>query len=123
NVRNFAWISETEITPHWATRSFRLSQLRHPDFLITYWGSPHISHTMVTFDFGPDGRVCASIEARREQGETYSALAGIFRRYELVYVFGDERDVVRLRTTVRPDNEVYLFRFNAKPAIVQVMFL
>jgi len=123
HVRNFEWRTETDFTPRWETRTFRLSQLRHLDLLMTYWGSPHVCHTMVTFDFGAGGRICVSIEARREQGEEYSALAGMFRRYELVYVFGDERDVVRLRTRIRPDNEVYLFRLNATPAVAQAMFL
>jgi hypothetical protein len=124
NYRNFEWRTETDFTPRWETRTFRLSQLRQLDFLMTYWGGATlVCHTMLTFDFGPDGRVCASIEARREQGEDYSAFAGIFRRYELVYVLGDERDVVRLRTSIRPDNDVYLFRLKAKAEVARAMFL
>jgi hypothetical protein len=123
NYRNFDWRTESDFTVRWETKTFRLSELRHLDFILTYWGSPHVGHTMVTFDFGPDGRVCASIEARREQGEKYSPFAGMFRRYELIYVLGDERDVVRLRTNHRPGDEVYLFRLNASPEIARTMFL
>jgi hypothetical protein len=123
NHRNFDWRTESDFTPRWETKTFRLSQLRQLDFIMTYWGSPHVCHTMVTFDFGLDGRLCASIEARREQGEDYSALGGMFRRYELIYVLGEEHDLVRLRTSIRPHNEVYLFRLNATPAVAQAMFL
>lgn len=123
NYRDFDWHTETAFTPRWETRTFRLSQLSQLDFMMTYWGSPHVCHTMVSFDFGPDGHVCASIEARREQGEEYSAPAGMFRRYELIYVLGEERDLVHLRTSIRPLNDVYLFRLNAKPATVRAMFL
>lgn len=124
NYRNFEWRTETDFTPRWDTKTFRLSQLRHLDFLMTYWGGATlVCHTMLTFDFGADGRVCASIEARREQGEEYSGLAGIFRRYELVYVLGDERDVVRLRTSIRPDNDVYLFRLKATSEVMRATFL
>lgn len=123
NVRNFAWRTPTDFTPHWESRTYHLSQLRHLDLVMTYWGSPHVCHTMLTFDFGAAGRICVSIEARREEGEEYSALAGMFRRYELIYVFADERDVVRLRTRIRPDNDVYLFRLTATPAVAQTMFL
>lgn len=123
HVRNFEWRSETEFTPRWETRTYRLSQLRHLDLVMTYWGTPHVCHTMLTFDFGGGVRLCVSIEARRERGEDYSALAGMFRRYELIYVFADERDVVRLRTRIRPDNDVYLYRLNATPEVARAMFL
>jgi hypothetical protein len=122
NVRNFSWRSLTDFTPRWETRTYRLSQLRHLDFIMTYWGSPHICHTMLTFDFGEGGRLCASIETRREVGETYSALRGMFRQYELIYVLGDERDLLRLRTDIRPRNEVFLYRVNARPEQAQAIF-
>lgn len=123
NHRNFDWRSETDFTPRWETRAFRLSQLRHLDFVMTYWSSPHVGHTMITFDFGPDGRLCASIEARREPDEDYSPLAGLFRRYELVYVMGDERDLIRLRTRIRAHNDVYLSRVKTTPEFVRTLFL
>jgi hypothetical protein len=115
NVRNFAWRGPADFTPRWETRTYRLSQLRHLDLYMTYWGSPHVCHTMLTFDFGEGGRLCASIEARREAGEAYSALRGMFRQYGLIYVLGDERDLVRLRTDIRPGNDVFLYRLNASP--------
>jgi hypothetical protein len=123
NHRNFDWRSETDFTPRWETKTVRLSEMRQLDFIMTYWGSPHVYHTMLTFDFGPDGRVCVSIEARREAGESYSALAGMFRQYELIYVFGEERDLVHLRTSVRPHNDVHLFPLIATPAVMRAMFL
>ena len=123
NFRNFEWRSATEATRRWETRTFPLSALRHVDFIMTYWGSPHICHTMVSFDFGSHGRVCASIEARREAGEEYSPLAGVFRCYELSYVFSDERDVLRVRTNFRARNEVFLYRLKATPEAARVQFL
>jgi hypothetical protein len=54
--------------------------------------------------------------------EDYSALAGFFRRYELVYVVGDERDLVRLRTNFRGE-EVYLYRLTFNPRIARTVFL
>ena len=55
-----------------------------------------------------------------EVGESYSALAGIYRRYELIYVVADERDVLRLRTNYRPGaagrgEDVYLFAPPRRP--------
>lgn len=124
HYRSFDWRASGDVgEARWLTRSFRLSELQHVDFFMVYWGSPHICHTMVSFDFGPDGRICASVEARREVGESYSPWAGMFRGYELIYVMGDERDVVRLRTEVQPDNQVYLFRLPVTPEAARIQFL
>jgi hypothetical protein len=123
NFRHYERRTADDFTPRWETRTFSLSALRHLDFYMVYWGSPHICHTMMTFDFGTEGRVCASIEARREHDETYSPLAGAFRQYELLYVLGDERDLVRSRTPLQPTDQVYLFRLTATPEIVRAIFL
>lgn len=38
-------------------------------------------------------------------------MRGIFRQYELAYVVGDERDLIRVRTNYRqPNEQVYVYR-------------
>jgi hypothetical protein len=39
----------------------------------------------VSFDFGPEGYVCISIETRMTKGQLYSALAGLYRQFALYY--------------------------------------
>ena len=64
---------------------------------------------MATFEFS-DGRFLGvSVEIRKEQGESYSPLRGLFRQYELMYVIADERDVLQLRTNYRKDSDLYLY--------------
>jgi hypothetical protein len=123
NYRYFEWRSETDFTPRWETRTFPLSALKHVDFMMAYWGSPHICHTMVSFDFGAHGNVCISVEARREPHERYSPLAGAFRRFELTYEIGDERDIVRVRTNFRHGDDVYMFRLVTTPEEARRQFL
>ena len=53
---------------------------------------------MVSFGFAGD-HVAISIETRKEKGEAYSSVAGFFKNYELIYAVGDERDLIRVRTT------------------------
>ena len=77
---------------------------------------------MMSFGFGEQGYVCISIETRKEVGEEYSAIKGFFKQYELNYVVGDERDLVRLRTHVK-DEDVYLYRLKAQPQVVRNVFL
>lgn len=113
NVRNFEYRSEEDYTPRYERRVLDLGNLRGVDVFINYWGSPFMAHPIISFDFGSDGRVCFSIETRPEKGESYSALGGLYRQFELAYVVADERDVIRVRTNFRKGEEVYLYRLKA----------
>jgi Domain of unknown function (DUF4105) len=123
NFRFCHYRAEFDYTCDWLTKSLDLSQLRGVDLAITYWGSPYIAHPILSFWFGDDQYVAASIETRKEAGEGYSAILGFFRQYELIYVFADERDLIRLRTNYRKDEEVYLFHTTAGPEWARQLFL
>jgi hypothetical protein len=112
NVRNFDYRSGMEYTPLYEDRDYDLSKLRGLDLFMSYWGSPAIAHTIVSWDFGDALRLAISIETRKRKGQEYSAIQGFFRQYEIIYVAADERDVVRLRTNYR-NEQVYLYRIKA----------
>jgi hypothetical protein len=114
NVRNFDYRTEMDFTPRYEMRRLDLKNLRGLDIFINYWGSPYMAHPIMSYDFGPDGHVCFSIETRPEKGEGYSAIGGLYRQFELIYVVADERDVIRVRTNYRQGEEAYLYRLNAK---------
>ena len=123
NFRNFDYTSKTDFRPQWETKTVHLSNLRTVDFFTNYWGSTLICHTFVSFDFGPEGYVCMSIETRMTKGQAYSALAGLYRQFALYYVIGDERDIVRLRTNYRLE-DVYLYHLiPATPERARALFL
>lgn len=113
NVRNFAYRTELDFTPHYDVRRLDLRNLRGLDVFITYWGSPYMAHPILSYDFGSDGHICFSIETRPERGEAYSALGGLYRRFELACVVADERDVIRVRSNYRKGEEVFLYRLQA----------
>jgi len=122
NVRNCDYRTETDYTPRWETRTVRLSQITGMDVAICYWGSPYMAHPIVSFQFADAPPVCFSIETRKEAGESYSAIGGIYRQYELTYIVADERDVVRLRTNFRKGEDVYLYRTMAGPDAARERF-
>jgi hypothetical protein len=123
NFRNFDYITKTDFRPRWETRTVHLSNLRAVDFFTNYWGSTLICHTFVSFDFGPEGYVCISIETRMMKGQDYSPIAGLYRQFALYYVIGDERDIVRVRTNYRLE-DVYLYRvIAATRETVRALFL
>ena len=123
NLRNCEYRSEKNYTCHWEARSYNLANLRCADIFITWWGSPWIAHPIVSFDFGDQCRVAMSVETRDAVGQGYSAIRGFFRQYTLTYVVSDERDVIRLRTNYRKNEEVYLFRTTANPPQARKIFL
>lgn len=122
NLRNFDYRSESDYTARWEERSFDLPKLRGLDLSIVYWGSPYIAHTILSWDFEGGPPLAISIETRKQKGESYSALRGFFRQFELYYVVSDERDVVRLRTNFRGE-QVYLYRLRTPPARARALLL
>jgi hypothetical protein len=123
NVRHFDCRTDTDFTPRWEKRILRLSQLTGVDMFINYWGSPWMAHPIVSFQFLDAPPLCFSIETRKEAGEKYSAIGGLYRQFELYVVAADERDVIRLRTCIRPGEESYLYRTRLAPERARERFL
>jgi len=65
------------------------------------------------FDNAPP--LSISIETRPEVGEGFDPIASLFKQFELIYVVGNERDIVGVRTNQRHET-VYLYRLNASLA-------
>jgi len=122
NIRNCEYRTQDDYTVRRYDKTFDLAKLHSVDFFVVYWGSPMIAHTMMSFGFEGGDQACFSIETRKEKGESYSAIKGFFRQFELTYVVGDERDLVRLRTNYRGE-QVYLYRLNTPPAVARLVFL
>jgi hypothetical protein len=124
NVRNFDYRTDKDFTPRYEMRRLDLKNLRGVDIFINYWGSPYMAHPIMSYDFGPDGHICFSIETRPEKGEAYSAIGGFYRQYELCYIVADESDVIRVRTNFRKGEDTYLYRLNAQdPAKLRNSFM
>jgi uncharacterized protein DUF4105 len=125
NVRNFDYRTETDFTPRYYDKTFDLRDLDSADLIACYWMGDTIAHVMLSFGFADRDFLTVSIETRKERGESYSTLAGFFRQYELIYVVGDERDLLRLRTNYRkdPPEDVYIYRTNAPKENVRRLFL
>lgn len=125
NIRDFDYRSETDYTVRYYDATFDLRELEGVDLFTVYWMGDAIAHVMLSFAFAGDRYVTVSIETRKEVGESYDTIRGFFRQYELIYVVGDERDLVRLRTNVRKDpiEDVYLYRTAVSRASARRLFL
>ena len=121
-VRDFDYRSTDDFTPRYKEREVSISQLASIDFLISYWVVGPVAHTFLSFDFENAPHICVSIETRPEVGEGFSPIASLFKQFELIYIVGDERDIVRVRTNFRHE-EVYLYHIRMSREDARQLFL
>ncbi len=123
NLRNCDYRTKTDYSNCWSDKTVNLSQLRYVDLFFTTWGPKYIGHPIVSFQFGDHDHVAFSIEARYKVGQSYSAILGFFRQYELIFITADERNVIRLRTNYRKDEQVFLYRTTISADRARKIFL
>lgn len=123
NVRNFDWSVAGEPEPRWETRSYDLAAIESVWYLLSPFGERFRgpAHAFLSFGFADGSFVSISVEARREIGESYSLMKGMLKRFELMYLIGDERDFIGLRT-LRFADDVYLYPVRATPAAARALF-
>lgn len=121
-VRDFDYRSQDDFTPRYLEREVRLSQLTGVDFYISYWMPGPVGHTFLSFIFEEQQPISISIEARPESHEGFSPLGSLFKQFELIYVVGQERDVVGVRTNHRGE-DVYLYRISTTGENARRLFL
>lgn len=110
-VRNFDYRSRSDFTVRYEEREVSLSHLMALDFYVSYFTEGPVGHTFVSFVFDNAPPLAVSIETRPEVGEGFAPVASLFKQFELIYVVGEERDVVGVRTNHRHE-PVYLYRLN-----------
>lgn len=122
NVRNFDWRSDSDYTQRWETRCYALDQLNSVDMIMSYWTGPAIAHMLVSFGFDDADHVAFSVEIRRRRGQSFSEIGGFFKEFELSIIAADERDVIRVRTNIRGEDD-YLYRIRMPIAAMRSLFL
>ena len=122
DVRFNRYRTREDFDVHYETRTYDIDKLKTADVFVNYWGMDAIAHTFVSFGF-EDGRyLSVSIEIRPEVGEEYGMLDGLYKQYELLYLWADERDVALTRTNIRGE-DAYLYRVNLKPESIRKLFI
>jgi len=122
NLRHATYRSTEDYDVRWYRRQYDLNAIERVDFVVepfASWRGP--AHTFLTFGFADGEYVAISVEIRKEQGESFSPLKGLFKQYEIMYVVGDERDLIGLRVNYRK-NLVYVYPVKATKAQVRKLF-
>ena len=114
-VRDCRYRTRDDFDVRYVDRVFTLSALRTVDFVVErFHAFKGLAHTLLSFGFEDGEHVCISVEIRRERGEGFGPIAGMFRQFELMYVVGTEQDLVGLRTNHRK-SEVWLYPIKTTP--------
>ncbi|MEE8425284.1 MAG: DUF4105 domain-containing protein [Elusimicrobiota bacterium] len=123
NLRCFRWNLDGPPNERYLDRSYDLERLHRLDFIVTRFGMKGLAaHTMLSFGFEDGEQLVLSIEIRRREGQHFSILQGLFRSFELQYIFGEERDLVHLRTNIQND-ATYLYPVKVDPESVRRLLL
>jgi hypothetical protein len=121
-VRNFDYRSRNDFTVRYEEREVELSHLTALDFYVSYFMEGPVGHTFVSFIFDNAAPVSISIETRPEEGEGFAPVASMFKQFELIYVVGEERDLVGVRANHR-NEPIYLYRLNTSAEDARQLFL
>ena len=123
NIRNCTYLSADTYVLKYYDRTIDLDDLQSVDFLVMpFQNNPLIAHTMLSFGLADGSYLGVSVEIRKEDQESYDSLAGFFNQYEIMYVIGDERDLIQLCTN-HLASDVYLHRTRATPEQARAMFV
>ncbi|MCY2977012.1 MAG: DUF4105 domain-containing protein [Planctomycetota bacterium] len=123
NVRNCRYRTEEDYDVRHYDLDFKLDDVQTVDFVIVPFSNlPLIAHTMLSFGLRNGQYFSISVEGRLEQGENYSATNGTSNEFELIYLIGDERDLIPLRTEVRKV-DVFVYPGRATPEQIQLLLI
>ncbi len=122
NVRRFRWTAKNKYVERWDEWLLDPDAITSVDLVMSIWSNPLIAHTMVSFGFADGRHLVFSGETRRQKGDRFTITGGFFRRFELVMLAADERDVIHLRTDMRRE-KVSLYPVLMEPDARKALFL
>lgn len=117
NVRNWSYAPDgTPTGTDWIDVEIDENALVRVWFVMEpFSDNPAIAHTMLSFEFADGAAHVASVEARREVGERYSAIRGaLWPSFEYLWVWATERDAYA-NSTWFTDDRLYLYALDLPP--------
>lgn len=98
NVRDWRWDEKTAVSHAYQTVTVNPENIEDVWFILEpFEGSTLVGHTFVLFQMVDGSLLGLTVEARKEKGETYSALRGVLNQYELIYLWGTAEDLLTQR--------------------------
>ncbi|MEM9668048.1 MAG: DUF4105 domain-containing protein [Pseudomonadota bacterium] len=109
HVRDWTYSDDGPVSTEYLTAAYDTDDLQGAWLMVEpFGGTDAIAHTLVIFEFSDDRLLGLTIEARKEEGEIYSALKGALNTFELVYLWGEPRDLLTRRARYLK-HEIFLY--------------
>ena len=122
-VRDCRYRTPDDFDVRYRTETLELKSLRSVDFVVErFHALDAMAHTLLSFGFEDGRHIAISAEIRRERGESFDPIAGMFKNFEITYVVGTEQDLIGLRTNHRR-SRVWLFPIRTTHERMQRLFL
>ncbi len=113
NLRDFNYRSVDDFDFIYRTAEYDISKLTGMDLGVAHWDNmENVGHTLLSFNFCGGRHLALSAETRLPFGMEQGALPGIYKQYEIHYIWATEDDILKLRSQYRKD-VLYLYRTNA----------
>ena len=123
NIRNNKYQSDSEFNSDYYNAEFNLNKIKSLDYiLVPFWMNDMIAHSFLSFGFDDWKYISISIEWRKEIWEWYHPISWMLRKFELIYVVWDEKDVVDLRLNHYKD-KVHLYPLNVEKKKIAAIFI
>ncbi len=123
NIRNISYKNTTDFKVSHYNKTINISNLQTLDYILERFSNVEgIAHTLLSFGFKDNTQIAISVEIRKQIGESYSPLKGLFNQYETMYVVGDETDLINLRTNHRNDS-TYLYPIEISNKSLKKLFI
>lgn len=128
NLRDYHYTPGKLASRDYLQKSFDITQLERAWFVFEpfqiqpFTDFKGVAHTYLVFDFNGSEPVAVSVEARREEGEQYSAWLGLINKFELFYVWGTEVDQT-VRRVIVENNKLYMYPLQISREDTQSLFL
>ena len=122
NIRNFNYATTTVYTKAYYDKTYDLESLKKVWYIVEpFSGIPGSAHTFLSFEFEDNVFLSVSVEIRKEKGESFNPIIGLFSQYEIMYLWSDERDVIKLRSNYRQD-KVFVYPIKADIEKARTLF-
>lgn len=123
SIRDFRYPTRTEDDPriNFRNETVALSHIESAWIAIIPF-RPHFAHVITSFGTADGTFISVSIEIRYRKGEPYRLAKTFLPHYWISYVIATEDDVFRIRTDVRHNEPVHLYRLAVSQIVAQNLF-
>jgi hypothetical protein len=128
NVRDFRYTPDGMSDAAFTDRTLDASHIQQVWFVVEPFTIPPFNsfegaaHTYFVFDFQDQPPLAISVEARRQRGQTFDVISGLFNQFELIYIWGSEQDVTGSRALVEK-HSLYMYPLTIPADSAEALFL